>query len=122
MYRLQCGLRRRPDGCPCTIVSGSTGRVPFPAPVPEQPAETVRRWSGGCSVTGYGPWYILSDTGTPGSKGRRHVLPQRERGDPCLRKRLYYPAFQDQSPCIKDNAGRNREDRNYRRDTGTTAL
>ena len=51
---------------------------------PEQPAETVRRWSGGCSVTGYGPWYLLSDTGKTGCQGRGNVLPQRERGNSCL--------------------------------------
>ena len=41
VYRIQCRLRRRPDGCPSAAVCRGTGRVPFHAAFPEQPAETV---------------------------------------------------------------------------------
>ena len=56
---------------------GSTGRVPFPAAFTEQPAETFRWWSGSRSFTGYGPWYLLPDTGETGKSGRRQVLQER---------------------------------------------
>ncbi len=41
----------------------SSGGVPLPSPFTEQPAETVRRWSGSRCFPGYGTWYLLPDTG-----------------------------------------------------------
>ena len=34
----------------------------------------------------YGPWYLLSDTGETRKSGRRQILQERKRSNPCLRK------------------------------------
>ena len=44
----------------------SAGRMSFYASVSEQPAETFRWRSGSRSFSGYGPWYLLPDTGKTG--------------------------------------------------------
>ena len=46
----------------------------------------------------------------PGAKGEGMFFQQRERGNPGLRERIYYPALTDQSPCLQDDGGRYCED------------
>ena len=91
--------------------------------VTEQPAEAVRRRPGGRSFTGYGPGYLLSDPGETGSiRAKARFFKSVNEAILAYENQAYHTALQDQGACVKDHAGRKREDRNHRVHTGTFAL
>ncbi len=86
--------------------------------VTKQPAETFRWWSGSCSFTGYGSWYLLSDTGKTWSKGEGKYFKSVNEAILAYENRVMYSSLKNQSTCNKDDAGWNREDRYSRVYTG----
>ena len=98
------------------LSAGSSGRVPFPAAVSQQPSETFRWWTGSRSFSGYGPWYLLSDTGkTRINRAKVSIFKSVNEAILAYENKATHSAFQNQSAHAARSMADGRDNDRYRR-------